>query len=225
MQEKAELEKLINSEVLRWKDNPDAFFKELGLDPDEWAEGRIAKKVEDLQKSPEQLEKEKMMAELEELRKSLQKKEAEAEEARMQQLQHQASIRLEEEMTAALDKNPDLPRTRKTITRIADKMLWAQQNGFQDVSVEDVVPLVKQEIKAEFNEFIAELPDEFMEAYIGQKNLERLRKKRLAQMKNTPSVESSVKSVSKEPEKKEDPILRQKTIDAKSFFDELMKKY
>jgi len=222
MQSKKELEKMITQELMRAKQNPWDFLQELGLNPDDLAEQRLTEKVEQLQKSPEQIERENLQRELEKARAELKKQQTAAEEAKTLQLQQEASAQLEQEMMEALEKHKNLPKTRKTMRRIADAMLWAMENGYEDVAVEDVIPAVEAEIKQEFNEFIAELPDEMMENYIGKKNLDRLRKKRLAEMKKVRNVEQ-VKQTTQPPKKKEDesPFKEPGTVRAKDFFRDL----
>lgn len=217
MQDKAELEKLVNQELLNAKSNPWEFLKNtLGLDPDDLAEQRINQRIEEMKKSPEQVRQEKIERELEEARAKLAEQERISREKEMTFLQEKAAVELDQEIDAALKKDPELPKTRKTVRRIADAMLWALNNGYEDVKVSDVIPSVKEEIRKEFNEFISEMPDEMMESYIGKKNIERMRKKRLAAMKTTPSasVQSTTQTKPKEDEDK-------KKIAARDFFRSL----
>lgn len=216
MQEKAELEKMISQELLKAKQNPWDFFKELGLDPDELAEMRIQQRIEEMKKSPEQIEKERITKELEEARAKLAKIEKEKEEATMTQLQEKAAVELESDIEAALKNHPDLPKTRKTVVRLADAMLWAMDNGFPDVRIEDVVPSVKAEIQAEINEMMSAMPEELMEMYIGKKNIERLRKQRIAKAKLVQPVE--IKEVAK-PQVKE--VKEEKKINMGDYFRNL----
>jgi len=216
MQRARELEKLYGDEIARLKENPWEVLKELDLDPDQLAEQRIREKVEELKKSPEQVEKEKMQKELEQARAELNKQKEQAERAKFEQLQQQAAAELESEIEAALDAHKDLPKTQKTVARIADALLWAETNGFEDVSVEDVLPSVKQEIRSEFNQLMDAMGEDAMEAYIGKRNLDRLRQKRLSKAKtnNIKNIEPTVKE--KQASDKEKKRLR-----AKDYFKNL----
>lgn len=187
MQEKAELEKMVTNELMRAKQDPWSFLKDqLGLDPDELAEMRIQQKIEEMKKSPEQIERERAQKELEEARKKLKEIEEEKEQEKQMRLQQAAASELDMEITDALGKDKELPKTRKTVRRIADMMIWAMDNGFKDVKVSDVIPAVKREIQDEFREFISELPEDLMENYIGKNSIEKLRKRRLAAAKQAP---------------------------------------
>jgi hypothetical protein len=189
MQDKAELEKMVTSELLKAKQDPWAFLQDqLGLDPDELLENRAKQKLEEMRKSPEQLEKERSMKELEEARKKLKEMETEKENEKNLRMQNAAASELNSEITEALQQDKELPKTKKTVRRIADMMIWAMDNGFENVKVSDVLPAVKKEIQDEFREFVSELPEELMENYIGKNAIEKLRKRRLAAQKQSPQT-------------------------------------
>ena len=187
------LEKTYEQEVEKLMKNPWETLKELGMDPDELAEARIRSRVEELKKSPEQRAKEQLERELMEAREALKKQQEEAESARMSQLQAEAAAEIEAEIEAALDAHTNLPKSEKTVQRIADTMLWAMENGYDDVTVADVIPTVEAEIRNELQSFMEQLPEDMMEEYIGKKNIERLRKKRLAAATVKPNNISNVK--------------------------------
>lgn len=225
MQERRELEKTYESEVKRLMEDPFGMMEELGLDPVKLAEQRLRSEVEERKKSPELREKERIERELAQARAELKKQQEEADNARMSQLEHQAAKELNEEINRALDAHPKLPQSKKTVTRIADHLLWAMENAESlgidpdTIKVEDVIPSVEKEIRDELQEFMKELPEEIMEEYIGQQNLERLRKKRLNTHKTegAKDVKPTTKSV-KPKESKDSDKSRQK---AKDYFRNL----
>jgi len=218
MQELAELKKLYNQEIGRLKANPWDVLNELGLNPEELAESLLREKIEEAKKSPEQLEKERIQKELEVARKELERQKQEAENARMSQLEAQAAQELESEIMSALDAHTTLPKSPKTIARIADTMLWAMENGFNDVSVKDVLPTVESEIRREMQQFMSDLPDEMFENYLGKKNMERMRQKRLKEMKKQP-VKPDLKPTSDGIQPQENKSA--KRVKAKDFFKNL----
>ena len=207
MQEAAELKKMYADELDRLRDPSKALsvLAELGLNPDELAEMHLQQRIEEMKKSPEQLEREKMQVELEEARKKLQEQEEAAREAEIARLNQEAAIQLDEEISSAIEAHSDLPNTPRVVKQIADTMLWAMENGYDDVKAEDVLPTVKAEIKKEIAELMDQLPEEMMESFIGQKNLERMRKKRLNSMKKTESAANLKQPVASEAVKKEEP--------------------
>jgi hypothetical protein len=87
-----------------------------------------------------------------------------------------------------------------------------------DISVEDVIPSVEKEIRDELQQFMKDLPEDVMEEYIGQQNLERLRKKRLSAHKTEGAKDVKPTTKSVKPAKKEDSKSRTK---AKDYFRNL----
>jgi vacuolar-type H+-ATPase subunit I/STV1 len=202
MQELAEIKKLYTQEIERLKQDPFAVLEELGLNGDELAELRLQQRIEEMKKSPEQIEREKIQAELEQARKQLQAEKERAEQAEMARLREQAAIQLDEEISAALEAHQSLPNSAYTVKKIADMMLWAIDNGWDDVTVNDVVPSVEAEIRNEISEMFDNLPETAMESYLGKKNIERMRNKRLAQMKTVENTSNVKKTVGKPKEEK-----------------------
>jgi hypothetical protein len=224
MQERRELEKTYESEVKRLMEDPFGMLEELGLDPVKLAEQRLRAEVEERKKSPELREKERIERELAEARAELRRQQEEAENARMTQLEQEAAKELNDEIQKALDAHPKLPRSKKTVTRIADHLLWAMENADDlgidpdSISVEDVIPSVEKEIRDELQEFMKELPEDVMEEYIGQQNLERMRKKRLSAHKTegAKDVKPTVKSVAPKETKES-----KKKVKSKDYFKNL----
>jgi hypothetical protein len=223
MQEAANLKKLYESEVSRLKQDPFSVLAELGLDPDQLAEMRIQQRIEEMKKSPEQIEREKIQAELQAAREEANKLRAEREAEQFEKLKDQAAAQIETEIEQALDAHKTLPKSRHIVKRIADSMLWAMNNGFDDVTAEDVMPLVEKEWRDEMSRLMDDSPEDILEQLIGQRNIERLRAKRLNAMstsnaKTANSVKPTAASVQK---KDESP--KQK-IKQREFFRSLGKK-
>jgi hypothetical protein len=211
MQESANLKKLYESEVNRLRQDPFSVLAELGLDPDQLAEMRIQQRIEEMKKSPEQLEREKIQAELQAAREEANKLKAERESEQFEKLKEQAAAQIETEIEHALDAHKTLPKSRHIVKRIADSMLWAMGNGFDDVTAEDVMPLVEKEWREEMGRLMDDSPEDVLEQLIGQRNIERLRAKRLNAMsasnaKTANSIKPTAGSVQKQEEQKREKI-------------------
>jgi hypothetical protein len=209
MQEKAELENALKSRVNDWKNNPWQFFEEIGLDADELAEIRLAQRLEEMKKDPAELEREQRELELQQLRGQLKDKEEREKQLEYERLQEEAAMQLDVEISEALDAHPSLPATPRVIRQIADTLAWAitPQNenggGFDpdEISVSDILPTVEAEIRKEISDLMASLPEEMIEQYIGNKGIERLKKKTIAKVKKAPK---SAKSLNKPSAPKEE---------------------
>ena len=222
MQEAASLKKLYESEVSRLKQDPFSVLAELGLDPDQLAEMRIQQRIEEMKKSPEQVEREKIQIELQAAREEARKLKEERDSDQFEKLKEQAAVQIETEIEQALDAHKTLPKSRHIVKRIADSMLWAMNNGY-DVSAEDVMPLVEKEWREEMSRLMDDSPEDILEQLIGQRNIERLRAKRLNAMntsnaKTAASIKSTAASV-----QKQDNTPKQK-IKQRDFFRGLGKK-
>lgn len=220
MQQAAEVRKAYEKEMQRLRSNPWEMLQELGLDPDNLAEERIQRRIEEMKKSPEQLEKEKYQKELEEARAEAKKLKEEKELIEAQKLQEQAAIQINEEIDKALAGHKTLPNSPMVRRRIADTMLWAMNNGHPEVTADDVVPLVQKEMREELNRLYQEMPEEALEDYIGKQNIDRMRKKRLATTKvpGVNQVKATTQSIkAQEPAKPAEKML------AKDFFRKIKK--
>lgn len=195
MSKARELEKLFEKELNRLKSNPWEVLQELGHDPYALSEEKLNEWVEQQKKTPEQRQFEQMQKELQEARAAAKKRDEDLETMKFEKLKNEASKQITEDIETTLAGNPNLPKSGKTIGRIVDALTWAYDNGFPEATVKDVIPMVEADIMKEQQEFFANMDEGLFEKYIGQKNIERFRKKRIAQMRQTNAAE--VQQVSK----------------------------
>lgn len=214
MEESAQLKKAYQKEMERLKSDPWSVLQELGLDPEEMSVGYISRKVDEMKKSPEQLASEKLQKELEEARLESKKLREEKEEIERKKLQESAFSQINEEIDKAISGHKKLPNTDLVRKKIADTMLWAINQGHEDVTAEDVVPLVEREMKEELNRLYDSMDDDSLSDYIGKKNVDRMRKKRLAASKvpGLSDVKATTASMNKEEPKPAGPKLKAKDL-------------
>jgi hypothetical protein len=206
-QEYAQLEKEIRQLITEGSKNPRQLLKELNIDERELARQIIEQEIENAQKSPEQLEKERIEEELKALKEEREREKQSFEQKEFERLQEQAYEKYDQQMTMALEKS-NLPKEPYVVKKIADYMLVALQEGY-DVSADDVIPLVKQELEKDIQTLINAMPDEALEQFLGKQRLANFRKKNLAKAKEAVAVSSAKavkdtggKTSAKEPEKK-----------------------
>lgn len=220
MQQKAELEKIYEQEIRRLQQNPWEVLEELGFNPYELSESKLREFVEEQQKSPELIEKERIERELIKARQEADDLKRRQQEMEFAKLQEQAAAELEHEIQEALDAHTTLPKSPKTVMRIADALLWANDNGFPDARVSDVLPMVEDDIKREMQEFFSMLPEDMFEAYINQQNLERYRKSRIPK-KQAPNNINNIKPTADSVKKQTAEQKEIKKMSAKDFFRNL----
>jgi len=194
MKRSAELEKTFDREINRLQKNPWEVLQEMGIDPDTLAEERIQQTIEQLQKSPEQLAREERDAELETLRAKLKAKEEEQDAVEMKRLENEAAADLRASIDTALSATTKLPKSEYVERRIADTMLSFLDEGYTDITVADVVPIVEKEYLDERRQVLDSLSDEELVEYLGKKTVDRLRKQRLKKMPKTVATKDTGKT-------------------------------
>lgn len=222
MQKAAEYEKLYQQELKNMKDRPWEYLQKLGFDPDKMSEERILQKIEQMKKSPDQVAREEKDAEAIKNREEADNYKKELEKERMLRSQEKEQALFFKEKEQALKEYKNLPDTPKVNSKIIEVMVWAIdemiKSGVKDprVDVSDVLPVVEAELIKEYNELFEILPDESLEKYIGTKNTDRMRKKRLADMKESPTLKVTPTAKSTTPKIKELP-----KTSARDFFRNL----
>jgi hypothetical protein len=213
MQEMAELKRLYTQEITRLKQDPFAVLEELGIDPDELSYSHLERKVQEAQKSPEEQERDRLQKELEELRGKAKQEEEKRIQSEQSRLQEQAAKQLDDEIDDALDEYKHLPRSPRVVKHIASVMMWALDNGMEDITVKDVLPTVEKELKKEISDIIDNLPEEFIEEFIGQRGMEKMRKKRVAQAAQQPKSVANIKPAAKAKSAESKPSARKSLED------------
>jgi hypothetical protein len=144
MQEASNLKKLYEKEVGRLKSNPWEVLQELGMDPDELAELRIQARIEEMKKSPDQIERERIQKELTAAREEARQLKEERESENFEKMKQQAAVQIESEIESALDAYKSLPKSRHIVKRIADSLLWAMDQGFENVTAKTLCQWLKK---------------------------------------------------------------------------------
>jgi len=217
--EYATLRSQVEALITDLQNNPAEVLAKLGHNVDEIAEKHLQSKIEEMKKTPEQLEREKMQTELEKLRKENEDKEKRIYEAKMEKMRNEYATEIENDIVSALE-NPKstLPESPYVVKRVAETMLLAMQNGYNDVKAADVLPLVEQQIRNELQQLFGKLPEDVLEQVIGKSNLDRMRKKRLKTHKTaTETAKQITQETGQETLNKEEPLAASKTY--RDFFN------
>lgn len=190
-----------------------------GHDPDMLTEAYMKKRVEELSKSPEQLQLEKLQKEIEKERKLRQGLEEEKLTAEQQRHEAEYSRQLDEEITTALSTS-DLPKSPYVVKRIAENLMIGIEQGHEDLTVDDVLPLVEKQIKDEIRQMFEAMPEDVIEKTLGDGVSNKLRKRRLAKINKIPDSASSVKASgnSETAKIKQDKQVEKQAVKAKDFF-------
>ena len=197
-QDYSELEKEVRSFVEELKKNPRRVLSDpnICVDINQLADQIIEEEIQNSQKSPEQLEKEKLEAELRSIKEEREKEKKELQEKEFERVQAQEFERYDMLITQAIEKS-DLPKSPYIVKKMADYLLLGIQEGL-DVSPDDVLPLVREEMQNDLKEMFALMPEEVVEQIVGKDVINKIRKKQVAKAKQGPA--SNVSNVKKEVE-------------------------
>jgi len=225
-QEAAELKKMYESEIRRLQSNPWEVLSELGLNPEELNERFLEDRITELKKTPEQVERESMERELQSARDRIKEIEKAEQDRKEQSLLAQAEQELQDEIIAALDSHKTLPPTQKTMSRIADALMYAmdyaEENGYDpnSVAVSDVIPYVEQEYREEMRSLLDNAPETMLEEYVGKQNIDRLRKNRVEAAKKAQTPKKDVKPTANSLKSESKP---KEKVNSRDFFRNLHK--
>lgn len=194
MQENSSFQKQVQQFFSELKTNTKAKLVELGIDPKEFAASVIEEEIKRAEMSPEQIRQQELEEELNKLKAEAKKKEEEFNQRELERLREIEFEKIDTQMTSAIDKS-DLPKKPYVVRKMAEYMLIGARNGI-NLSADEVLPLVREELLGDLQEIINSLPEEKAEEFIDKEVLNRFRKKNLAKAKQTPaSVKSSIKDV------------------------------
>ena len=188
-----------------------------GHDPDKFTETYMQKRVEELSKSPEQQQLEKLQKEIEKERKLREGLENEKLTAEQSRVEAEYSRQLDDEIKDALASS-DLPKSSYVVKRIAENLMLGIEQGNEDISVADVLPIVERQIKEEIQQMFEAMPEDIIEKVLGQNVSTKLRKRRLSNMKKAPEGASSIKATGQSEMNKTKPKEEPKPVAAKDFF-------
>jgi len=167
----------------------------------------IEEEIENSKKSPEQLEKEKLQAELQAIKEERENEKKSSEQREFERLREKYAEDYDIQITQALEGNK-IPKSAAAVKKIADYMEIALQHG-KDVSVNDLIPIIREELSNDFLQHLNSLPDDQLDQYIPKAIQDRLRKRVVAKAKqaaSNPALKAATKvaSTGKASEKKEE---------------------
>lgn len=219
-QHAAALEKDVKQMVEDMKANPFKVLADpaIGIDVKDAIKKFIEQEIENSKKSPEQLELEQTREELRVERESKLKEKQSRDAQEQQALADKYEQEYDTQITQALESN-QIPKSAAAVSKILAYAQLAVQSN-KDVSINDIIPFVKEELKNDYLAHAKALPDEALEEFFGKEIVDRLRKtavRRAKQNQQNPALKAPTKAPSTgkvaSPEKKEE-----KKVSYKQFF-------
>jgi len=207
MQRSAELEKAYRNDIDRLKNDTASVLAELDIDPVEFAARVIENHLAQSAKSPEEIEQERIASEIQKMREENARLKKEAEDRLRQSEMSKIEKEIETDILDALEGDSELPANPEVIAMVADNMLWAMQNGWEDVTAKDVLPTVKAELQQKFRSIAGSLKSNAaLKALLGDDILNNLREERVQQAKNQVNTLNNIKSQPIQQKQEEKPV-------------------
>lgn len=189
----------------------------LGLDVKKLAEEVMNKEIERAKKSPEQLEIERLQKELEGKNKREKELEDNKKRSEYEKMQNEAAASIEKDILEALETK-ELPKSPYVMNRMIGMMHLAAKEGIK-LTAKDVLPIVKKQIHEDFKNVSGLMPEEQLEAILGEDKVKALRKRYLAKVKQTQSAKD-IKSTGGDVQSSNNQKSKQ-AVNARDFFKKL----
>jgi hypothetical protein len=216
MQEFSELQKQVVGFVEALRKNPRKALSDpnIGVDVKELAARIIEEEIAESRKSPEQIERERLQQEIQAMKEERDREKNELQAREMERLKEQEFERIDMQIDQALQKT-DLPKEPYVVKKIAEYMLLGFQAG-KDVTPEDVLPIVREEILADIRHLAEVMPEDALQEIFGDV-IKKVRKSNVAKAKQKVAVGSNKTiDVAKKPDATPKSTDKKKTF--KEFF-------
>lgn len=167
----------------------------IGIDVKDAIKKYIEREIENSNKSPEQLALEAAKEELRQLKSQQELEKQTRDQQEQQQLADKYEKEYDAQITHALETNkiPKSPAAVKKILAYAELAVSANK----EVSINDIIPFVMEELVTDYREHAKALPDEALEEFFGKEIVDRLRKtavKRVKQAQVNPALKAPGKA-------------------------------
>jgi len=192
-QEFSTLQKEVAEFINILKTNPKEALRNpnIGIDVKKLAADILEEEIENSKKSPEQVEKEKLELELKAIKEEREREKKDFETRELERLTDLEFQRYDDMISKAIEKTKDLPKSPYVVKKVAEYMMLGLQNNI-DVTPDDVMKLVKDEIQNDIKEMFGAMPDEVVEQFLGKDRMSSMRKKNLAKAKSNPTTATKV---------------------------------
>lgn len=217
----SELEKDVQKFIQDVKADPFKVLQDpnIGVDIKDAIKKYIETEIENSQKSPEQLALEAAKNELKALKEQQENDKKTRDEQEKQTLADKYEREFDDQITQALNSSK-IPRSPAAVKKILDYAQLAV-NANKDVSINDIIPFVAEELRNDYLEHVNALPDEALEEFFGKNIVDRLRKTAVKRVKTAAGQNPALKAPTKAPstgKAAESPQPEQKKISYNQFF-------
>jgi len=221
-QEAAQMRKQMEALANLLQEDPMEAMRRIGHDPEELAQKYVEQRLEDMKLSPEQKRIKELETKLkaeEDAKEELARERAAAERMRIEE---QYAEQVDMDISTALEASK-LPRSPYVVDRIINTMAAAIDQGYEDITVAEVVPYVEQKMIKELQDMYAAMPEDTVEELLGKGTLDRMRKKRINTVKKAKNTAKEIKNTGQSEVRKAEAKDKKeaKPLNSKDFFKNL----
>jgi hypothetical protein len=216
MQSEAQLRKAAEQFVDLLRKDPKKVLSDpnINIDLKKFAKEIIEADLEEQNKTPEQKEIEKLRADLQARIDKEKEDDENRKKSEFERIQSETEKKLESDITDALEVG-NLPKTPYTVKKMAEIMMTALENDIE-LSPKEVIPLLRKQIQDDVKQMFSASSDDLLEELLGNENLSRLQKRRVAKAKKAIETPAEVKPTGKELEDREQKEEKKMTV--REFF-------
>jgi len=162
-----------------FRDNPREAFKLLGKDARAFAESVIQDDLDEAMLSKDQKELRDYKRQLEQYQLSEKSAREEYEREQTETEMARYTEHIQQEIVGTLE-TAGLPRTERTVGRIAYYMQAALQAGYNDVTPKDVIEYVRNDYVTDFKSFMGGMSEQQIEMFLGADTMRKVAKSTLS---------------------------------------------
>jgi len=200
--------------------DPTKALSSLGLDVRQLAEDFLVSEAKKLQMSPEERERSEIQAEIQRLKGEKEELLKEQQTERISKLQAQYEVDIQDQIIKAIDQYK-LPKNPKTVSRIAEYMANALENGYEATAL-DVATRVRQDLEEEHRSLFSHYNVEDLLKLIGDQKAKEIRQYEVNKVK-AKSPANPLKTQQVSTPDSSDEKKAKKTQSMSDFMDEMAK--
>jgi len=200
--------------------DPTKALSSLGLDVRQLAEDFLVSEAKKLQMSPEERERSEIQAEIQRLKGEKEELLKEQQTERISKLQAQYEVDIQDQIIKAIDQYK-LPKNPKTVSRIAEYMASALENGYEATAL-DVATRVRQDLEEEHRSLFSHYNVEDLLKLIGDQKAKEIRQYEVNKVK-AKSPANPLKTQQVSTPDSSDEKKAKKTQSMSDFMDEMAK--
>ena len=200
--------------------DPTKALASLGLDVRKLAEDFLVDEAKKLQMTPEERERNEIHNEIQRLRSEKEELLKEQQTERIGKLQAQYEVDIQDQIIKAIDQYK-LPKNPKTVSRIAEYMANALENGYE-ASALDVATRVRQDLEEEHRSLFSHYNVEDLLKLIGDQKAKEIRQYEVNKIKNK-TVQNPLKTQQVTTPDKSEEVKPKKSQSMADFMDEMAK--